>query len=249
MPDLPAYLLVAADLRHQIVTGALHPGDRLPTTAQLMEHYRTSVTTVRTAIGILVTEGLIEGTAGGRVRVREIRRLVRESHGRQQRTAGGSTSPFARDAAAGGQAAAWEHDTAEEAAAERVAARLAIEPGDPVMRTTYRYIADGHPIQLATSWEPLALTRGTPVERPEEGAAVGVVARMDLVGMRIDEAEERITWRGASPEEIEALELSPRGAAVLVVHRTYLAAGRPVETADIVLDASRYELVYRIPVD
>ncbi|WP_027346154.1 GntR family transcriptional regulator [Hamadaea tsunoensis] len=249
MSELPAYLRIASDLRAKIVSGQLRAADRLPSLARLMERYAVSSTIVRNALAILAREGLIEGRSGSGVYVRDARRLVRRSNGRQQRTESGSASPFARDAAAGGQQGGWESDSAEEAATEEVAARLAIEPGDPVMRTRYRYLADGHPVQLATSWEPLAVTRGTSVERPEEGAAVGVVARMDHIGVRVDDAEERVTWRAADETELAGLELPQRGGYVLVIRRTYFAAGVPVETADIVLDAGRYELLYRIPIE
>jgi DNA-binding GntR family transcriptional regulator len=60
---------------------------------------------------------------------------------------------------------------------------------------------------------------------------------------------EHITARAATTDEIERLKLSHRGAFVLVIERTYLAAGRPVETADIVFPGDRYELVYRVPAD
>jgi DNA-binding GntR family transcriptional regulator len=36
----------------------------------------------------------------------------------------------------------------------------------------------------------------------------------------------------------------PRGAIVIVVRRTYLAGERPVETADVVVAADRYEFSY-----
>jgi DNA-binding GntR family transcriptional regulator len=117
------------------------------------------------------------------------------------------------------------------------------------MRTRYVFTADEQPIQVSTSWEPLALTGGTPVERPEDGAAVGVVARMDVIGVRISECVEKVTARSAHPYEIDALRLPLRGAYVLVVERTYLADDRPVETADIVFPGDRYELLYRFPVD
>lgn len=249
MPDLPAYLRVAADLRDKIAHGELSPGDPLPSTAQLMSTYATSITTVRSAIAVLVGEGLVEGTAGGRVRVREIRRMVRRAHGRTMRSQAGPTSPFARDATASGYTPTWEHESTEEPATEEVAARLEIEPGEPVMRTRYRFLADGHPIQLSTSWEPLSLTRGTPVERPEEGAAVGVVARFDHIGIRIDDCEERVVSRAPTPEEAEALDLPRGGPGVQFIRRTYYAAGRPVETCDIVVDSAKYELAYRFPIE
>lgn len=249
MPESPKYLQIAADLRAQISARELQPGDALPTTARLGQIYDTSAITVRNAIAVLVREGLVEGVAGGRVRVRDIRRMVRHAHGRAMRSAAGPTSPFARDAEASGYAPTWEHDSAEEPATEEVAARLEIEPGDPVMRTAYRFLADGHPIQLSTSWEPLTITRGTPVERPEEGAAVGVVARFDHIGIRIDDCEERVIARVPTPEEADALQLPPGGPGVQMIRRTYFAAGRPVETCDIVVDSAKYELWYRFPIE
>jgi GntR family transcriptional regulator len=198
---------------------------------------------------VVVSEGLVEGRPGSGVYVRNARRLVRYAHGSDMRSGTGPTSPFARDAARAGHRGTWEHDSRHDTADERIASRLAIEPGAPVMRTAYRYLADGEPIQLATSWEPLSITAGTPVEWPEAGAAVGVIARMDLIGVRIDEFTERVTMRPAATEEATALGLPVRAASVMMIERTYHAAGTAVETADIVLPGGRYELIYRVPVD
>jgi len=249
VPDLPAYLRIAGDLRTRIVEGALAPGDKLPTETAVMAKYGVSRTVAKYAINVLKGEGLVEGRRGSGVYVREIRRIVRESHARDMRTQPGSTSPFARDAARAGRRAGWEHHSRHEVADLDVARRLGIEIGHPVMMTTYRFLAEGQPIQLSTSWEPLAVTGGTSVEWPENGAAVGVVARFDYIGVRIDECVEMVTARSAQQTEIDALNLQPRGSAVLVVERTYLAEGRPVETATITFPSDRYELRYRFPID
>jgi GntR family transcriptional regulator len=248
MPDAPGYLRIASELRRRIVSGDLPPGAKLPSETRLMEQYGVSRTVAKYAIQVLKSEGLVEGRAGSGVYVSELRRLVREAHGRGQRSQGGPSSPFARDAERSGHRGGWEHDSQHDTARPEVAGRLAIEPGDPVMHTRYRFLADGVPIQLSSSWEPLAVTGGTEVEWPEDGAAVGVVARMDFIGVRIDECVERVTSRPARPDEIEALDLSQRGGQVLMIERTYLVAGRPVETADIVL-SNRYQLVYQFPID
>jgi DNA-binding GntR family transcriptional regulator len=249
MPDTPAYLRIAGDLRGRIIDGNIPPGARIPTETQLMADYDVSRTVAKYAIGVLKSEGLVEGRRGSGVYVREIRRIVRESHGRGMRAQAGPTSPFARDAARAGTQGSWEHTSEHSIASLDIARRLAIGPGDRVMRTRYRFLADRAPIQLSTSWEPLTLTAGTPIEWPEEGVAVGVVARFDEIGIRIDECIERVTARSAHPVEIEALDLSLRGAYVLVIERTYLAGGQPVETADIVFPGDRYELMYRYPID
>jgi GntR family transcriptional regulator len=247
MPDLPAYLQIAAQLRTRIRSGELPVGAKLPTEDQLIADTGKSRTVIRYALAALRNEGLIEGRQGSGNYVAQQRRVVREGQGRDQRRQPGSTSPFARDAERVGARGDWEHASQRDTATEQVAARLGIEPGDPVMVTRYRFLADDVPMQLSTSWEPLCITAGTDVELPEQGAAVGVVARMDHIGVHIDECSERVITRAAQPEEVAALKLPLRGPHVLVIERTYCAAGRRVETADIVL-SSRYELVYRFPI-
>lgn len=245
----PAYQRIAADLRAAITNGEIPAGAKLPTMAEIAKRYTVSVIVAQNAMSLLTGEGIVESRRGSGHYVAHVRRLIREAHRRDMRSAPGPTSPFARDAARAGHRGSWEHSSDRTTADLEVAARLGLEPGAPVMRTVYLYAADGEPIQMATSYEPLAITGGTPVEWPEDGAAVGVVARFDHIGVRIDECEERVRDRSAKPHEIERLRLSARRAHVQTVERTYFAGGRPVETADIVFPAGRYELVYRFPID
>jgi GntR family transcriptional regulator len=249
VPETPAYLRIAGDLRAAILSGDLEPGAKLPSETKLMAQYGVSRTVAKWAISVLKGEGIVEGRRGSGTFVRSVQRLVRHAHGRGQRAAGGSTSPFARDADRVGQRGAWRHQSERVVADMDIARRLGIQAGDPVMSTRYVFLADGEPIQLSHSREPLAVTGGTPVEWPEGGAAVGVVARMDLIGVRIDESVERITARPAIAMEAKELRLPDRAPLVFVIERTYYAAGVPVETADITIPGDRYELVYRIPID
>lgn len=77
-------------------------------------------------------------------------------------------SPTAQSIEAQGGVPSWDHESERGEASTPVAERLGIEPGAPVMITRYVYKADGVPIQLAVSWEPLAITAGTPIEWPED---------------------------------------------------------------------------------
>lgn len=246
----PAYLRIAAELRARIVSGELAQGAKLPSESQLKAQYDVSTTSVKYALSLLRSEGLIEGRKGSGNYVRGTSRLTRRAHARDMRSAKGSTSPFARDVARAGMQAHWEHHSERVPASPRIAQRLGIEPGDLVMMTHYRYFADDTPIQLAESHEPLDITAGTPVEWPEDGAAVGVVARMDLIGVEIDRFIEEVAARPATPDEANALNLDPRGGLwVLTIERTYYAGGRAVETADIVFPGDRYRLIYEMPID
>lgn len=60
----PAYLQVARDIREQISSGKLKPGDKLPSFGALCQHYSASSTVIRSAMLVLKAEGLIDGRQG-----------------------------------------------------------------------------------------------------------------------------------------------------------------------------------------
>lgn len=59
-----AYVQVARDIRSQIDTGKLKPGDKLPSFAQLCDQYGVSNTVIRAAMLVLKAEGRIDGKQG-----------------------------------------------------------------------------------------------------------------------------------------------------------------------------------------
>ena len=64
----PAYDRVANDIRLRITTGDLNPGDQLPVESDLVDIYQVSRGTLREALRLLASEGLLEtirGRTGG----------------------------------------------------------------------------------------------------------------------------------------------------------------------------------------
>lgn len=243
----PAYAQIANDYRTKIIDGTLPAGTKLPSESELMSEYGVSRIVARQAVSVLRNEGLIDSHSGKGSFVRprqQIERLARNRYRRRK-----LTGEFADDARRVGATANIEASSTRAAASDNIAARLKITPNAPVMRTGYRFLANGRPIQVSTSYEPLALTEGTDVERPEEGplAGLGVISRMDSIGIRVTEAVESVTTRAPLPWEVEALDIPP-GVHVLTIERTFLADDLPVETCDIVVPGDRYGLTYRIPV-
>ena len=62
--------VIASQIRKRIVSGQLVPGEFLPFEAELVAMHRTSKPTIREALRILETEGLIEVRRGGRAGAR-----------------------------------------------------------------------------------------------------------------------------------------------------------------------------------
>jgi DNA-binding GntR family transcriptional regulator len=264
-PTDPVYLRVLADLRAQIRDGALAPGARVPSRNAIIARYGVGETAAKHALAVLAAEGLIEARAGSGSYVRRIPAERLLEHDRLHFPG----SPFGLGPLAGATGAAgagegdglgqrdgeavrlaWEHHTERIQAPAQVARRLRLEPGeDRVVRTRYLLTADSLPVQLATSFEPMAITAGTPVLLPEQGpfAGRGVIARMGVIGITVDQVTEEIAVRPSTAAEAATLDIT-LGAPVLSIERAHLAGDRVVEVCDIVIPADQYRLRYRIPV-
>ncbi|QES49468.1 GntR family transcriptional regulator [Streptomyces venezuelae] len=250
MPRETAYLQVADALRARIEAGEWPIGAKLPSRARFAQEYSVGQSVAQRAMERLIIEGFLEGRAGSGTYVRRPRKRLRLVRSRQR--AGRAGSPFHAEVAGLGRAGSWEsRSEARVPAPEHIAARLGIAPGDPCVRTRYEFLADGRPVQLSESWEPLALTDRTPVALPEMGplAGAGVVERMRAIGVSVVRAVEVPRPARAGREQANLLGISV-GDLITEIERTYYdAAGRAVETADIVVADIRSEIVYEFPVE
>lgn len=70
--DLSGHRALAAHLRQQILAGHLPPGSRMPSERDLQQTYGLSRVTVRHAVGLLKSEGLVVVRHGQASRVRDI---------------------------------------------------------------------------------------------------------------------------------------------------------------------------------
>jgi DNA-binding GntR family transcriptional regulator len=223
MVKVPAYLRIAAMLRGEIASGRFGPGAKLPSETQLMMRHHVSRSVAKWAVAVLKADGLVDGRQGAGVFVRTPRRIARHI----PPTAAPAGERARRSPADGaGQVDPWSGQSEEISADVTIARRLAVQPGEPVCRTTCLHLAEGIPMQLVTSW------RRAGSDPTETGA---------------DEVCERIVVRPASPDEIAALAMPGRGM-VFAITRTQTARGVPVEIADIVIPGERCELVYQLPI-
>ncbi|MEU8958026.1 GntR family transcriptional regulator [Streptomyces sp. NPDC048518] len=245
MPREAPYLALADVLRARILAGEWDIGGRLPSRARLAVEYGVGRNVMQRAMDRLIIDGLLEGRAGSGTYVRVPRerlRLVRSRH-RERR----ESSPLWPDRRERGGADAWDaHSRVRVPAPESIAERLAISSGDLCVQTHYEFLAEGQPVQLSESWEPMAITDGTPVVLPEMGplAGKGVVERMRSIGVVISTVVEVPRPARATQAQANLLGISV-GDLVLQLERTiYDTDGRPVETADMVIPDVRREVVY-----
>ncbi|EST17932.1 GntR family transcriptional regulator [Streptomyces roseochromogenus] len=243
------YLRVAQAIRDRIADGTWQPGHKLPNRPALAAEYGVGENTVRQALEILLAEGLLESFRG-RGRGTFVR-APRERH-ILPRTWTPIAAPGRLGLTPAGLPTSVEAEsTAKVAAPAPIAARLGIAEGGLCVHTEYEVLADVRCVLTATSWEPYALTKGTPVVLPEGGplAGRGVVERMAQIGITVARVTEVPRPVQLDRETAQLLGTTPGAQAVRIERTHYDTGGRPVETADILVPAERWDITYDLPLD
>lgn len=243
--DRPVYRQIADHLRAEIERGDLAPGAQLPSESTLENRYGVSRVTVRRALGLLVNDGVALTERGRGYFVRALPPVRRLSSDRFARRHEGKAA-FTVDMEAG------QHDFSVDVlfvgkgpVPAGMAERLGLNANNEAVVRYRRYLVDGKPVEVATSYIPLDVADGTPIAEENPGPG-GIYARMEDKGMTFDKYDEEITARVATEEESRLLQL-PATAPVLHLVRTAVADGRPVEVCDTVMDAAAFVLSYSLP--
>jgi GntR family transcriptional regulator len=245
--DAPSpYRQIAAHLREAIRCGELAPGDKLPSETELIEHYHVARMTVRQAVAELRGEGLVVPEHGRGVFVRSrppVRRLASDRFARRHREAA-----FLAEAEGLGQPSVDEIEISKAPPPDRVRELLDLASRARAVIRSRRYLLDGQPVELATSYIPADIARGTKITEVDPGAG-GSYARLEDMGHRLKEFVEEVSVRMPTPDERRRLQLGA-GVPVMIVLRTaYDVDDRPVEVTDTVKAGPSYVLEYRFPAE
>ena len=246
--DRPVFRQIADLLRHDIDTGALGEGARLPSERELMDTYGAARGTVRQAVALLKAEGLVqtEHGRGGFVRSRPpVRRIAHDRFARRHRDAG--KAAYLAEAEAEGISPGVEVlKIGPELPPAAIAARLGLPADEKVLVRRRRYLADGDPVELASSYLPLALVKGTPITHKNPGPG-GIYARLEESGHRLARFTEEVTARMPTPDEVRSLRLAAGTPVFGLVRTAYDEAGVAVEVCDTVMASDRFVLSYELP--
>lgn len=150
----PKYQRIADSLREAIQSGEYGPGDRLPGENELMAAHGVARMTARQALSVLRDEGVAEARKGAGVFVRAFRPLRRRGIQRlSQQQWGSGRSIWSADI----ENRALEVDqvtVSEEAAPDRISAVLELADDETVCVRRRRFVLEGKPVLLATSYLP-----------------------------------------------------------------------------------------------
>lgn len=238
---------IAADLRRQILTGEIQPGEKLPSTAQLVAQYGVGNLTVQRAITILKKQGFVRGETGVGVFVTADQPVVVEASHYPVPARDGAPYPWISEAARRGRRTEGRLLAVGEVPAPvAVAKAFGIEPGSLVVRRRLLLLLDDEPAELVNNYYTTDLARGTALadERLVKGGSPRVLAELGKApGPAVDDVEATM----ATVDEFVALKL-PDDMPVLRQFRVvYTAAGEPVEVTEMIKAAHQYKVRYFLP--
>ncbi|GAB4659576.1 GntR family transcriptional regulator [Mycobacterium avium subsp. hominissuis] len=243
--DKPPYRQIASMLREAISSGRLDAGERLPSEAELIKHFGVARMTVRQAMQVLGSEGLVVTQHGRGVFVRPtppIHRLASDRFGRRHRA--GGKAAFTVEAEKSGYTPQVDNITVtREKPNSTVAERLRLTPDDEVVVRSRRYLADGRPVETAISYIPAAFAQNTKIEHVDTGPG-GIYARLEDAGHILARFSEEVGARMPTPDERRALQLATGVPVLTVVRTAYDTNDVAVEVCDTVKVASAYLLEY-----
>lgn len=238
------YKTIADELRAAIHRGDYGPGDVLPSESQLCDTYTVSRPTVRHAVAVLRTEGLLDVEHGRGAFVRRRPLIQRHARNRHQhaRTSG---RPLGFDyPARHGQTPGMRITrTGPAPAPADVAAHMGVDEGTLVFIRERIVFADGEPVEVSASYFPHDLAAGTDLAT-DQPLASGVLRYVeDHLGRRYHHVEEELTARPPTQAEADALGISPAVPVLRVLYTAYDPEGAVIEVVDSVFPSDRHAFV------
>ncbi len=223
-------------LKNRIESGDIGVGDRLPSEADLVRDYGVSRTTARRALDELRRQGLVRREPGRGTFLASPRLWSNLAylHSFSEEIKRWGYRPGAR-------LVAREERTTD----EKLASRLAVEEGEPVLYVRRLRLADERPIFVCDSYLPVA--RFPELEDADYGAVSLSRLFEETVGLKVERAHQ---WIGAAaaPADVAGLLEIGAGVPLLKIERVARVAGdAPIESVEAFFHPERYRHYNELP--
>lgn len=252
----PRYRQIAEDLRQKIESGELDQGSQLPTEIELREQYDASRNTVRDAVKLLTTRGLIETRPGqGTFVATKIDPYVTILTGQPEKGGDEEGPVYVKGAHEKSRSGPRKPATAAPRVEIQKAAGVPAEElqvtdtATVVSRHQARYI-DDTPWSLQTSFYPMTLAaQGADMLLEAENIPQGAVEYLRTkIGFKQAGYRDTITVRAPNPTEASFFKLPEDGrVAVFEIRRTaFDDAGKPFRLTVSIYPADRNQFAVNV---
>lgn len=217
---MPKYTYIANELRKQILSGEYVPNQQLPLEKELCERFEVSKMTVKKALDILVSEGLIIKRRGYGTFVKDLNQVEIQRLMMSRQFMG--TSALYEAGAVRSKILNFSVDVAT----EHVSNSLNIERDSFVYNIHRVRIVNGKPLAIERTYMPIDVIPGLKLENVN-GSIYEYIE--ETLNASIQSAHRKITVRKSDDFESKELELV-KGDPVAIVEQTgYLNTGELFE--------------------
>jgi GntR family transcriptional regulator len=247
----PMYRQIAEDLREQIESGQLEPGQQLRTEIELREHYGASRNTVRDAIKLLTALGLVETRPGmGTFVPKKIDPFVSTLSGEADAGSTEGASYLSEVSDRDRKPSTGPLQVEIQEASDDVSSGLGITKGTEVISRHERRFIDGTPWSMQTSYYPMDFAdRGAERLRSARDIKEGTVQYLaDALHIHQVGYRDWITVRTPNPTEEDFFKLPSDGrVAMYEIFRTaFDGNGVPMRLTVTVYPTDRNQFVFNI---
>ncbi len=248
----PLYQQIADDLRKQIDSGILKPGQQLPTEIHLRDVYSASRNTIRDAIKRLTSLGLVEARPGAGTYVsRRIDPFITVlTQDPDTGYGGGEGAAYLSEVSKMHRAARDSPVRVElKSAPEEIALRLRIAPGDQVvLRHQERYI-DDTPWSLQTSFFPMEFVTSGKAPRllmAEDIPEGGVGYLEQALGVKQTSYRDWITARSPDENEQKFFDIAHDSMVFEIFRTAFDQQGKAMRVTVTVFPADRNQFIVNV---
>jgi GntR family transcriptional regulator len=247
----PMYRQIAEDLRAQIESGGLEPGQQLRTELELREKYNASRNTVRDAIKWLTNLGLVETKPGqGTFVVQKIDPFVTTLTGDAAAAVAEGAAYLSEVSQVDREASFSPVQVEIQQASDEAAAALKIpEKAEVISRHERRFI-DGTPWSMQTSYYPVEFAdRGAERLRSARNIEEGTVDYLkQALGISQKGYRDQITVRAPNTTEADFFKLPADGRVPMyeITRTAFDGNGTPMRVTVTVYPADRNQFVVNV---
>ena len=226
----PLYVQMMELLKRQIITEERAPGERLPTEAELAKQFGVSIITVRSAVGGLCNQGLVERKQGKGTFVKKLKHTWDT-----RRLDGFSDSCLRQGVQPGGRM--LENRQVE--LSNRIAASLSQPAGSQGIYISRLRFADEVPVAIEKNYFPMRyalLLR----QRFDNNSLFQYLREQE--GVSVARADKQIELCRAAAEETLLLQVETGVPLLFVRSTTYTRTGEPLYVGTQIINGDRFAL-------
>lgn len=234
---------VAAILRREIRDGLYPPGSQMPAEPELVKRFGVTRSVINRALSLLHSEGLVRPERGRGTTVNPIPVIPRNAVARQSkqvREGGDARGAFDGELRRLGLTPKSEVTVEQITANAEIAELLGIDEGVDVLARKRVMYANDVPVQLATSYIPLAIAEGSRLTEKDTGPG-GTYSRLAELGHKPTRFSERTRERAPEDSEVAGLRMDESQRVFHITRIAREANGQIVEATESVLPAYQWE--------